>query len=305
MDKKYSSRLASFRNVKLLTFSLVTIVSICLLQTHAVSVAAKPGFSQKGLTFSPLRSELSIAPGTSHEGVLRVVNSTDKSMAVHLNAESFSVINQQYDYAFSPESDVAKWVTFAPQAVDLAPGQGKDVAYMVGVPLTAEPGGLYVSLFASTDTGADDVGVKSRQRVASLVYLTVLGDVSRIGQLVSLSSPWAISGESQWSTALQNRGSTHFRSRYEVRVQHLFNTGVVASSSGDALILPGTVRAVTDTLPSPRWPGIYEVVYKIGLGDTPAKTYKRFIIYLPPAAIAGGLIMVSAVGIAMLLRRKH
>lgn len=276
--------------------------------SHPSSALASPintAKPPKGLTFSPLRTEFDVAPGTSHEGILRVSNSTDKPITVQLSAESFTVINRQYDYAFSSESDVAKWVTFAPQAVDLAPGQGKDVTYMVGVPLTAEPGGRYISLFASTDTGADDGGVKSRQRVASLVYLTVLGDVSRIGQLVSLSSPWAISGESQWSTALQNRGSTHFRSRYEVRVQYLFNSGVAASSVGDALVLPGTVRAVIDTLPLPRWPGIYEAVYKIGLGDTPAKTEKRFIIYLPPAAIAGGLIMVSAVGIVILLRRKH
>jgi len=272
------------------------------------SVAAAPvdtTISSKGLTFSPLRTEFDVAPGTSHEGILRVSNSTDKSMTVHMSAEAFKVINQQYDYAFSAESDVAKWVTFAPQDVNLAAGEGKDVAYAVGVPLAAEPGGRYISLFASTDAGTDGGGVKSRQRVASLVYLTVLGDVSRIGRLVSLSSPWAMSGESQWSAALQNTGTTHFRSRYEVRVQYLIGSGVAASAAGDALVLPGTVRAVTDTLPVPSWPGIYEVVYRIGLGDTPAKIEKRLMLYLPPVAIAGTLVALSIVGLVILLRRKH
>lgn len=273
-----------------------------LWSTH---VAATPTTQSKGLTFSPLRTEFDVAPGTSHEGILRVSNSTDKPMTVHLSAEAFKVINQQYDYAFSAESDVAKWVTFAPQDIDLAAGEGKNVAYAVGVPLAAEPGGRYISLFASTDTSTTEGGVKSRQRVASLVYLTVLGDVSRIGRLVSLSSPWAISGESQWSVALQNKGTTHFRSRYEVRVQYLLGSGIAASRTGDALVLPGTVRAITDSLPLPSWPGVYEVVYRIGLGDTPAKTEKRFILYLPPAAIAGILVVASVIGVATLLRRKR
>lgn len=177
--------------------------------------------NQKGLTLSPLRSELNIAPGTSLEGTLTVTNSTDKAVAVSLNAEEFSVINQQYDYAFTQESEVAKWVTFTLSEADLVVGESKTVSYRVGVPLSAEPGGRYISLFASTDAGTQNGGVNSRQRIASLLYITVLGDVTRAGHLVSLSSPWAISGESKWSMAIQNTGTTHFRSRYTVNIHNV------------------------------------------------------------------------------------
>jgi hypothetical protein len=300
--------IANYRHRVVVLVCLFLALCTLIISPWAPNVKAAPvntTISSKGLTFSPLRSEFDVASGTSHEGILRVSNLTDKPMSIHLSAEAFSVINQRYDYAFSAESDVAKWVSFVPQDIDLMAGESKNATYAVGVPLTAEPGGRYISLFASTDTATSSEGVKSRQRVASLIYLTVLGDVSRVGRLVSLSSPWAISGSSQWSAALQNTGTTHFRSRYEVRVQYLIGSGVAASAAGDALVLPGTVRAVTDTLPVPSWPGIYEVVYRIGLGDTPAKIEKRLMLYLPPVAIAGVLVALSAVGLVILLRRKH
>ncbi|MEP7204648.1 MAG: hypothetical protein ABI716_00445 [Candidatus Saccharibacteria bacterium] len=263
--------------------------------------------NSKGLTVSPLRSELEIAPGTSLDGGLMVTNSTDKPMKVSLNAEEFSVINQQYDYAFTEESGVASWVTFASNEVSLAAGESQKVLYRVGAPLSAEPGGRYISLFAATDSQSQSEGISSRQRIASLLYITVNGDVSRIGQLVSLSSPWVINGDSRWSVVLRNSGTTHFRSRYSAQLQNLLNHNIDASMSGDALILPGTVRAVTGALPAPKLPGFYKAIYTIGLGDTPAKIETRIVLYMPPAYGVLVMVMISlvlAVSIGRFLRRR-
>lgn len=266
---------------------------------QASAVAIKP----KGLTLSPLRSELDIALGTSLDGILTVTNSTDNPMTVSLSAEEFSVTNQQYDYAFTAESDVSTWVTFSPPQVDLAVGETKKIAFSVGVPLTAEPGGRYISLFASTDTAVQDAGVGSRQRIASLLYITVLGEVTRAGHLVSLSSPWAVGGKTMWSMALQNTGTTHYRSRYSVNVQNLLGYDVGAKTTGDALILPGTVRSVVDNLPLPQLPGLYTYIYTIGLGDTPATTQTRLVMYLPPVAIVAGILMTILLG-SLFARRQ-
>lgn len=280
-----------------LIFGLLFVVSACLWSTPTAAAQAKVVVTKpKGLTLSPLRSELDIAPGTSFDGTLMVANSTNQPMAVHMSAEEFSVINPQYDYAFTAESDVAKWATFTPEDVSLAAGKSQKVTYNIGVPLTAEPGGRYISLFASTDTATASEGVKSRQRIASLLYITVDGDVTRVGHLLSLTSPWAINSVSMWSMALQNTGTTHFHSRYNVSVQNLLSHSVAASMSGDALILPGTVRAVSDTLPSPKLPGLYKVVYTIGLGDTPAVVETHFVLYLPLmmiVSLAAIILLVS------------
>ncbi len=258
---------------------IVGAISLLLLAVQT-TLAADNAPSTKGLTLSPIRSELEIEPGRSLDRTLKLINYSDQAMTVRLSAEKFSVTNQQYDYAFSAESDTAKWIIFSKDQVHLEPGKSEKIPYNIGVPLNAEPGGRYISLFATTDTIAGDSGVKSRQRVASLVYLTVMGKVSRVGHVVSLTSPWAITGSDSWSVALQNTGTTHFRSRYDVEVQNLIGN-VMSSASGDALILPSTVRLVSDELPPPSLPGVYKIVYKIGLGDAPAVSETRYLLYMP------------------------
>lgn len=246
----------------------------------------------KGLTISPLRTEVEIAPGTSQDKTLSITNNNDYLITVQLSVEEFSVINQQYDYAFNVETQLAKWVTFTPDTLELAVGETKTATFTVGVPINAEPGGRYISMFATTDAGASNDGVASRQRVASLIYMTVSGEVSRSGKLATLNSPWFIAQPSDWTATLQNTGSTHYRSRYNVVVYPLFGDSEVARTNGDVLILPGTVRSIKDKIPHPGLPGIYKVVYTIGLGDTPADVQTRYVVYLPPVAIIVSLFAI-------------
>ena len=285
---------------------LVPTLTVCAIilpsqNTLALNIATK----QYGLTLSPLRRELEIAPGTSQVGELTVTDSTDKPMVVEFSAEEFSVINQKYDYAFNAISDVAKWATFNPSLVNLKAGESIKVKYTVGVPLAAEPGGRYISLFASTNVGSSESGVNSQERVGSLLYITVLGDVlgasSQIGHLVSLSSPWLVTDKSDWSMALQNVDSTHFRSNYSVTVENLFG-GVSANMSGSALIMPGTIRAVTDALPLPQFPGIYKITYNIGLGNNQNTVETRYMLYVPLFVLI--TILVVAVVVVLALWRR-
>ena len=257
-----------------------------------------------GLNLSPLKTEFSITPGTSHTVTLTITNGTQAAMKVDFSAESFSVINQQYDYAFDTASALSKWVTFDKQSVTLEKNQRQTVNYTVGAPLSAEPGGRYISLFASTDS-AETSGISTRQRVGSLLYINVAGDVSRIGSLSSLTSPLVITDHTQWAMTLQNSGTTHFRSRYTVSVKNWITGATVAGMSGESLILPNTIRTVLSTLPTPKLPGIYTVEYNIGLGDTPSVQETHLLIYAPLPSL---LLLASIIAILALFltrRRKH
>lgn len=273
-----------------------------LLGVVSISSVLAKGESLKGLTISPLKTELNIAPGTSVEGVLTVANLTDASIEVNFGAEEFDVINEQYDYSFNPESDVSKWAVFKEKSLKLAKDEKKTIKYSVSAPINSEPGGRYISLFASTSTQLDNGEVKSIQRVSSLLYVTVNGDVTRVGKLLSLNSPKILKRNSLFAFSLQNKGTAHFTSRYSVTIKNLFNNDNVASLSGNSLILPGTIRSVSDKMPLSKSPGLYKVIYQIGLGDTPAVIEKHYVLYLPPAFI----VFVVAVGsfVGLMTRRK-
>jgi hypothetical protein len=281
-------------------------------QTSTAFAANSTVIKPRGLTLSPVRTELDIAPGTTLGGKLTLTNSTDKPMTVSLSAEEFNVTDPQYDYAFTPDTEVTKWVSFSPPEIDLAAGQTIKVPYIVGVPLSAEPVGRYISLFATTKVGTlidstSDTG--SQQRVGSLLYITVTGNVlgasTRMGHVISLSSPWFVSDKGIWSVNLQNAGATHFRSDYKVQTQNLFG-GIAATSHSSALILPGTIRLISDTLPLPKWPGIYKIVYTIGLGNNQNTVEARYMLYMTPLEVIVFLVIIFILVTEITRRiRKH
>lgn len=258
-------------------FLRIFTVSIFLIILAPTIASATP----QNLTLSPLRSELEISPGTSHSGTIKIKNSSERSIKVQLSAEAFSVINPQYDYAFDAESKLADWVQFDKKSIELGQGESADIDYKVGVPISAEPGGRYISLFAVTDTDSENSLVSSRQRIGSLLYVTVLGEVTRFGEVVSTSSPKIVLTDSETlSFQLRNSGSTHYRSKYEFSVESLFG-GVTKSISGESLILPGTIRRINEQLIMPTWPGIYKLHSKIGLGDNPKYDQESYFVYIP------------------------
>jgi len=241
-----------------------------------------------GLTISPLRAELTIAPGTVQTGQLTLYNTTSSDMNVSMSAEAFGVINEQYDYSFDPTSKVASWAHFDPSGLVLAAGKSATVDYSIGVPLDAEPGGQYLSLFASTDIKGDAKGISTSERVGSLLYITVDGKVTHTGHLLKLLVPWTTTGSDSWTATIQNTGTTHFTSMYTLEVKTLWDSEV-SSSSGSSLILPNTIRSVQGTIAQPEVPGIYKVAYTASLGDSPSVTVYRYMLYMP---VYGWIIIV-------------
>lgn len=237
--------------------------------------------SVKGLALAPIRTELLVSPGETVGRKLQLTNYSDTQMTVRLDAEEFGVVNQQYDYSFDAQSDVSKWVSFDSPTVNLEPGKSSIVSYAVRVPQNAEPGGRYISLFASNDIQTAPGEIHTEQRIASLLYLTVKGDVTRIGSLKSLKSPVVFDGYEPWKLVVANTGTAHFRSKYTVSVRNIFDNSEVASRSGDSLVLPHTTRAISAQMPVLKYVGVYRAVYTVGLGDAPAAK-REFIIYFLP-----------------------
>lgn len=249
----------------------------------------------EGLTISPIRTELSAIPGVVTAGKLTVTNNTTTDMSVDMSAEVFGVKNPSYDYTFDPSSATSKWIRFEPQTLTLAPGKNKTITYSINTPIGAESGGQYIALLASSDSQGSDGALVTRKRVASLLYITVAGDVTRQGSLLSVSLPWVSAGETAWSALIQNKGSAHFRTGYNVTVQTLWNSKVM-ELDGDALILPGTIRSVTGTIPHIEVPGLYKVVYGFTMGDAPTAYETKLIVYMPIYGwIIVGLLLIYIV----------
>lgn len=285
--------------VKIAILAVIISVFAMVAQMSPVQ-AATP--SDRSLGISPLRSELTILPGTSFDGRLTLTNSGKESLLINLNTEIFNVTNTQYDYSFTDSGTGSDWVTFSEDTVTILPGKSSTVDYKVAVPIQTEPGGRYISMFASSSPSTSAGGVTSINRVASLLYITVDGDVTRTGKVLTFNSPIVSIDNPTWTTTVQNSGSTHFRSPYNVTVKTLFGGQTIATNQNDALILPSSVRLLSQSIPEPDWLGIYRLDYTVGLGDVPAQQETRWMLYLPP--VQSVLVLGILLGLFVLRPRR-
>jgi hypothetical protein len=275
--------------------------------TGTVSAADTPPV-HKGLSVSPLRTKISVKPGSTFTNAIKITNNTPETIDVDLTAEEFSVINEQYDYTFKPILSLKNYVRLTPAKVTLESGKSQKIRYEISAPIGAEPKGEYISLFATTKQHSPNGGIASHERVASLLYITIEGKLKRTGKLLSLRDPWAASGSAKWTASVQNVGTAHFTSRYEITTQTLFGT-TAAENTGSAIVLPNTVRLIAGDIPKPQLPGLYKIAYHIGLGDTPAASTVHYILYIPPSFwlfLGGvGLLLTAYYFAKRTKRRKH
>ena len=221
-------------------------------------------------------------------------------MTVNMSAEGFGVTDIQYDYSFDPGSALVQWVHFTPSSFMLLPGKSQTVGYTISVPIGTEPRGHYISMFASTAVLGDSEAT-SEERVASLLYITVSGKVTMMGHLLSLDTPWLTGGSANWSATVQNTGTTHFRTAYNLTVETVWGSPI-ARTSKNTLILPSSVRLVEDSIPQIRLPGIYKLVFDLSMGDAPTAYATHYILYMP----IYGFIVIAAVlfYVAVLISRR-
>ena len=260
---------------------------------HTVSAEAMP---ERRLLITPLRNELVIDAGTAYRGTVALRNTGTSSLTINLDAQAFDVINQNYDYIFKPKSPVNDWVNFAQPSIVLNAGQSYIVNYLISVPIGAEPGGKYISIFASAQPSTAD-GITSVDRVGSLIYLTVPGAITKTGQLLSLRSPFITTDQISWSATIRNSGTAHFRNYYEARLTTLWNTDVTTTQNS-ALIIPASVRLVQETINHPKLLGLYKVHYTFSLGDTPSVEKTTIVVYLPllqVIPIIGFIILIGVI----------
>ena len=283
------------------------VIAIIVANGPAIVLAKDDTSTTKGLAISPIRTEIEVDPGKLYEQKLQLSNYSKKPITVRLSAQEFNVTDRQYDYEFKADSGISKWISFAASSIVLEPEKSKLVTYELHVPIDAEPGGHYLSLFVTNDTQTAPGEIRTQQRIGSLLYITVKGEVTRIGSLKYLESPFIFDGLQPWTMVVANTGTTHFRSKYSASIRNIFDNHEVAAASSDALVLPQTERKILASMPLLKYVGVYKVVHTVGLGDSPAAKREYIIVFVPKQAY-GPLVSLSIIcvaGVAYLVWKSH
>lgn len=235
---------------------------------------------EKGLLIAPVQQYLSGDAGTTVSSQLSVSNLTNKPLTVSVSVKQFSVTDYTYNYTFAaPDND---WLRLSMTTVTLQPNRSADIPYTIQIPPKSAPGGRYYTLLASATLPSAGVILQA----ADLVYLTVNGKLITVSKLQDSSIHWLSFGRSiPFTLQPVNTGNVYSFVYVSSQLHGLFVRPPVTSKAH--LLMPGKVRSISDSIPSPVLPGVYLATYGYKTNDSSWVIQKEHVVvYIPPWFLA-------------------
>ena len=186
------------------------------------------------------------------------------------------------------------------------------VDFAIAVPKNAAVGGHYAAVFVQTVPPASaGATILSRvDRVASLYYLAVGGNLDAQGQVLALDVPWLQPASPvQAAVRVRNTGNVHFQVNTTSQLSTPFGkAGPPVTVRGE--ILPGTTRRLDIKLPAPYPIGLYKVDVTVKyLGKTVHQSHWLFMVpkltFIIVSLTVLALVVFGVVRVVRKLRRRN
>lgn len=265
---------------------------------HTSPVSAAEASKERGLLISPIRSYEALDAGDTKTRSVTVANMTNKPIVVTMSLEQFSVADYIYDYRFSEPKN--SYVRLVENRIELKPFESRVVPYVIDLPATAAPGGEYYTFFASATLGSGTLS--GTVRAASLLYLTVNGDLIQTGDVVKSSIPWVVfTPQVPYTIDIKNTGNVHYFANFTGSVAGAFYNSSPTGAS--QLLMPRTTKRITGTVPSPLLPGVYKLNFGYTTDSGAKISRSQYFLFLPPWFIALLLVAGYVFGRRYLARR--
>lgn len=243
-----------------------------------LAVAAAPAAAQVSVEVSPLRLELSVAPGATHTQAVTLTNQSDKPVRIRARVEDWFLTKDgtpQYKPA-PPDTwtSASAWVRLAPPEQVVEPGKQGTVRFTTNVPASVAEGGYRSAIiFEFGPPGADLLGagrdVVFRSRVVTTLYVSVGQPVPKV-DLTNLTVRGAPGKPAEVLATLQNTSRANVRTKGVVIVYDRAGTVVRQIDIPNVPVLPESERDLA--IPTagegeqPLAAGEYRIEVKIDVG---------------------------------------
>jgi hypothetical protein len=283
----------------LLLASLLNAVLLGLLPIKTTALR-----KNQGLIITPLRQKVALAPGSTSADVATITNDTPEKLTVNLSSENFSVINENYDYAFKT-SDSATWVRFVDTQLELQPHEKKQVSYSLAIPSSATPGAYDIALLATIESTTNSTSITEQRRVASLIYLDVGGNIEKKGSLLAFDIPWLTTkNDLAYQMRVANQGNSHLE--FDVKLfSKLMAQDEHEQGTAKSFTLPRTIRSLTGTVRIGQVPGLYTVTATYSPPQHSAKQILTKRVLYVPWTFTASLGVLGLIIIFGLLERRQ
>lgn len=221
--------------------------------------AAQTSTNAVDVSITPLIREVSSKPGDTFTGSIEVKNESGTKQTFFPAARDFTSSSDSstgapkfLETAGAPAQSLSSWTSFNKSSVEIDSKGSATIDYTVKVPESAEAGGHYAGIFASTQ--APDVtggsGVSIAARVGSLLLVTVAGDIRTSAEVTSFKTDKSVyqTGPINFTASLKNSGNIHFKPKGTIDVKNGSTVKSINFNENGGNVLPASARDYVETL---------------------------------------------------------
>jgi len=301
---------------KLLEASLLLLITGIFLVLGSTNAYAASSSSANGYRVSPVRTDLTIKPGSSEVVSVLVQN-------VSASVENLQVITNDFqpptdesgnpalllNGATAPQHSLKQFVILPEQTFTLKPNQQQAVDVTIKIPAGTAGGGYYGAIrFAPAGlSGSKNVNLSAS--VASLVLVTVPGNlVEKLSiKTFGVSQNQSLAPRHIFFSAKHLRALVSFKNTGNVQEQPFgkvvlkrgsstLQTQAVNASDSPGNVLPDSARRFTVTLNKVGWFGKYKAEGNFGYGSQGQLLSAEYTFYVIPL-----LIIILAVVVLLII----
>ncbi len=207
----------------------------------------------------PRVEDLSGEPGEVVTRQIKVRNLGDQEVTLEAKLHDFIVQDDQgtpimLEQDSTPEDNrwaLSQWVNVSPLRFVLQPGEIQELDLIIVIPEDALAGGRYAAVVYQPmeEASLGDTGAKVNPSVASLLYLTVEGDISEQANITRFEVPkFSEFGPIPFLTEIENLSEIHISPQAEIKVFNLFNRPTATLELEKRNIFPGRARRFENVL---------------------------------------------------------
>ncbi|MDB5160387.1 MAG: exported protein of unknown function [Candidatus Saccharibacteria bacterium] len=274
---------------------------------HTTVHAQTPTPGTKAITVTPASTDVAINPGSSVARSVDIINGGDGSFKVTLSTSPYHVSGEDYDPKFTQipgTVDPSEWIHLSTTSTTVNGSDTLTVPYTIDVPQNTAPGGYYAVLFAETSSDNAQSGVVSHNRVGSILYITVNGDIKSGGNVTGDPLPIIhFVGAIPIGLKVSNSGGTHFITTASYSVTDMTGKEVLKASF-DRYVLPQTEREIKSGFTPQALIGVYTVHRSATIAGV-LKTLPDVKIYVINPWLLGAIAFLIGILIGVPIERSR
>ncbi len=271
-------------------------------------------------TIMPMSQQVSLTPGETYTGTLTIVNPVDATEDFHYKIEisPYGVVGEDYQAdlrSVTGRNEITKWIEIEEPTGTVKPNESKKVTFKINTPKNAAAGGQYAALTVSSDSNtasSNGVSVNNVFEMASLIYGTVGGDITRGGEILENNVPGFIAVPPlETSVKLENTGNIHEVATVVLKVTNFF-TGDVIFPTGEEtgefseIVMPETTYLATRNVSNLPALGVVKVSQTVYYRGQDASVTEREVIICPIWFMLLVIACIAAIVAFIVSRvRKH